>query len=68
MPYPHGFPGTHLERLYLRGVRSTYLENLYRRGFPSIFLCIFDHYEAPRNPLGAAAGAGQLGGNKGLIV
>ena len=29
---------------------------------------VFDHDEAPKNPLGAAAGAGRLGGNKGLIV
>ena len=28
----------------------------------------FDHSEAPKAPLGAAAGAGQLGGIKGLIV
>ena len=37
-------------------------------GVAGIFLCVFNNYEAPRNPLGAAAGAGQLGGNKGLIV
>ena len=29
---------------------------------------VFDHDEAPNFPLGAAAGAGQLGGSKGLIV
>ena len=28
----------------------------------------FNNYEAPYTPLGAAAGAGQLGGSKGLIV
>jgi len=29
---------------------------------------VFDHYEAPKTPSGAAAGAAKLGGNKGLIV
>ena len=33
-----------------------------------ISLYVFDHYEAPKNPLGAAAGAGQLGASKGLII
>ena len=33
-----------------------------------MFFHLFDYDEAPKNPLGAAAGAGQLGGNKGLIV
>ena len=33
-----------------------------------MFFRAFGNYEAPKTPLGAAAGAGKLGGNKGLIV
>ena len=60
----------HPARKYLiyKGFRGTYPETLYLYGVAGIFPCAFNHYEAPRNPLGAAAGAGQLGGNKGLIV
>ncbi len=51
-----------------KGFRKDDWETPYSRGLPGIFSRLFDHYEAPKNPLGAAAGAGQLGGNKGLIV
>ena len=45
-----------------------YPEILYPRGFVGMPFRVFDNDEAPQNPLGAAAGAGRLGGNKGLIV
>ena len=51
-----------------KGFRKNAGETPYPRGFPGMSLRAFDHYEAPRNPLGAAAGAGRLGESKGLIV
>ena len=51
-----------------KGFRKDTGETPYPHGVAGIFLCVFNNYEAPKNPLGAAAGARQLGGSKGLIV
>ena len=67
-PIYKGFRGTCPETPYLRGIQTGYWEMLYPRELPGMSFRIFDHYEVPYTPLGAAAGAGRLGGNKGLIV
>ena len=67
-PIYKGFRGTFPETPYLRGIQTGYWEVLYPRELPGISLRAYGNNEAARNPLGAAAGAGRLGGSKGLIV
>ena len=62
------FRGGALKPFIYKGSRGDCLETPYPQGVAGILFCVFDYEEAPRTPLGAAAGAGQLGGNKGLIV
>ena len=58
-PRKQGVPGhpTRKRPIY-KGYRGACLEIPYLRGFPGMPFRLFDHYEVPYTPLGAAAGAG----------
>ena len=49
------------KRPIYKGYRGACLEIPYLRGFPGISLCVFDHYEAPKNPGGVDIQTPRLG-------